>query len=333
MSLGRPLRGIGPALLVAALLAAGSDACRDDRSRLGERGFEGAAPGPRGVVVLQSKWLGVGEVGEVVIAVQTDAHHRVLPWTPPELKHIEVVSLEEELEELQGDRWLHRTRIRLRALESGEFSWPALSLVIEAPSGEQVALELPAQPFEVRSLLKSQHVDRQPYGLRRFEEPRRRGFTSGLLVGASCAALFTWLLLRRKGASAKTPPAPKPSAASTPMRSAEDTARDELLRARMAVAESPRRASNIGAAALRAFVSKRFTTTVLAETTVELKRARPSVVPPEHWSEFVRILQRYDADRFQPHAAAEGEREHVEACLSETERFIDDSSSDRMRAR
>ena len=81
-------------------------------------------------------------------------------------------------------------------------------------------------------------------------------------------------------------------------------AASELARAREITLRDPREATNIGAQVLRGCVAGRFSPHVLAATTEELEQDRPESAPRECWSDFVHVLQRFDALRFQPHAAS-----------------------------
>ena len=281
---------------------------------------------PQAVRILERPTLGVGEVSGILIAVRTAPGHSVRPPPPPSIPGLHVLQVEDVATRTGDHDWLHRTRIRIRADRPGSYTLPASRIVVESPDGRQQSLELPAARLEVTSVLPRYRPDQQPFGLRRPDtRDGAAGFLPGLLTGALGALLLVGLPLGLRRSLAGRRSAEK--AAEEPVPDLDEWAMAELARARRALQEDPRHASNMGAALLRVYAAQRFCAPVVAATTHELERARPPSVELPVWSDFVRILRRYDALRFQPRprATPPGQAsggELVGRCLDETERFL-----------
>ena len=103
--------------------------------------------------------------------------------------------------------------------------------------------------------------------------------------------------------------------------------------------EGPRDAANRGARLLRQYVERRFSIQTEAFTTEELSAAKPPLAIDSRWPELVRILSRFDAERFRrsdvsgsaragaQRGAHSGIRREIEA----VKRFVADSTPHELR--
>ncbi len=224
-----------------------------------------------------------------------------------------------------------------RVSVAGLMCWAAVAGAAEDDTARRSAPAHQRAPsylgLEIESALSQYPPDQKPFGLR--PAPAREasggGTPTALFLGAFSALLVIAVasgLLRRKRARTRR----RETARGERAARHREWLRSELARARSALREDPRRASNIAAAVLRGHAALRFSMPILAATTDELAAAEPP--PGEHagWSNFLRILGKYDVERFRPHDSAgsnggDPSAERVAICLDETERFMRESAA------
>ena len=307
----RRLRAAGGLALGAALLACSA-----------EPGAPGPPPPtPRAAVVLEPPSVEVGRVAQLEIAVVTPPGQRVKPPpTPAEVPGFWVLDQEVlPVEQLPG-RWIHRSRVRLRAREVGRFAWPALEVELEDAAGALSTLALEERPLEVVSVLPELPERLTPFGL---AAPRPRSGGGSLapaaagallaLAGVGAAGLLRRRAAARRAARARAAPPPAP---------AWDEARLGLDAALEALAADPAGAADRAARALRRYMARRFGADAVARTTEELAALRPPYGARSWWPPFLEILRTLDAARFPPAPA----RERLGDALRRAGRFVEDST-------
>ena len=270
---------------------------------------------PRAATILEPPVLEIGDTAVVEIAVATPPGFEVTPPEPPEeVPGLWLLGAETPRVETDPGRRVHRTRFRVRARDTGAFTWPALPLEVVDDAGEPVPLTAPERPFEVVSRLGEGDA---PQGFLSYRTPEPglggAGPSAGLaaLAGAlaALAGVGLVLLVRRvrraeRGARAGEGASPLVGLVA-PWRSAHAT----LEAAEARAAESPARAADLAASGLRVLASRRLDPGLLAHTTEELAtRAAPAGLEPA-WAELVALLRELDAVRFAPdrHAGASAE--------------------------
>ncbi len=140
----------GAGWVFAALLALLAAACSEDPGPP----LLGAPTAPRATLVLESPRVGVGAVANLDLAVVTPAGAAMRPYEPPRtVPGFWVLGTEKLPIAKQGSRWIHRTRIRIRAREVGSFRWPRGSVTVESPEGETQVVSVGELPLEVTSVL------------------------------------------------------------------------------------------------------------------------------------------------------------------------------------
>jgi hypothetical protein len=316
----------GAAWLLSALLGAAAG-CGD-----APPGVQHAAPiAPRATLVLEPPRIGVGQVAVLELAVVTPPGHTPRPFAPPQqLPGLWLLDAETLPVEKQPSRWVHRTRLRLRARAVGVFAWPASTLQLEAPDGSLLPLALEERLIEVTSLLP-EYPDRfTPFGVRAPPEPEGPAgnvwgpAAAGALAALACVGLVGLARRRRR----KTPgvgPAPSPAPGPPPW----ERARSDFAQARELVAAEPFAAAHALALALRRYVTRRFRTDAAGRTSEELAAATPPFAATSRWPAFVAILGGLDELRFQPEsdrAARDALSTRLAALLAEAEAFVDDST-------
>jgi hypothetical protein len=304
--------------LAVALLAVGA-AC-------GEAAAPATAPtAPRATLVLEPPEVGIGGVAAVELAIVTPPDHHARPFQPPpEIHGFWLLDAETLPVEKHPGRWVHRTRIRIRAREVGRFVWPAGSVAIESPDGKVAALPLAALPLAVTSVLPELPDRDTPFGARSLPAPSAgpgRWGAAGAGAAAALAAVALVALVRRtiqrRTRLTALPPQPP-----------WIRAREELREASAATCADPLAAAHLVAVALRRYMARRFGADAPARTTEELRAAAPPFAATTCWPAFLAILHGLDAIRFRPEAEA-GERaavsERVGALLAQAKAFVEDS--------
>ena len=304
--------GSGTALLAAALLAA---ACGEPPP---------AAPvEPRATWLLEATQLRVGDVASLDRLVVTPPDWTVSPLEPPAAPDgFWLLDSESLATERLASRWIHRTRLRIRAREVGRFTWPAETVGVEAPEGEKRQLPLDALEIEVVSVLPEAPDRLTPFGVRPLPEAAGRALLAAAAAGALGslgAVALALLVVRRRRARAA---APREAAAGEP---ADSRARASLTRAREALAGDPERAANAISAALRHFVAERFGVAAPARTSEELAAMPAPFSLATRWTALVALLRALDAERFAPRADAAPCAQPVAELLDAAEAFVAES--------
>ena len=294
-----------------------------------ERAERGEAPVlPRAALVLDPTRIGVGEIATLELALAAPPRHAARPWQPPDappgLERLDVEALPVE----RGPaRWVHRTRVRVRAREVGTFTWPGGSAVLETPEG--AALEVAYEPLaiEVVSLLPERGEPHAPFGLR---EPRARGggdaaFAWGAAGGAALALAAVAALRargRRRGREAVAMSRERGAAEAAP---AWVEARAALAQARALAPGDPFAAADAAARALRRYAARRFASPAPAQTCEELAARPAPAAATTRWPALVAALGELDARRFAPRGDAQA-RDALARALGEAlegaERFV-----------
>jgi hypothetical protein len=314
------------ALLLGALLS-GLLGCHGEPSDTGEA----ASPTPRATLVLEPPRIGVGQVAELELAVVTPPGHTPHPFAPPsELPGLWLLSADPLPIEKQPSRWMHRTRLRVRARASGSFVWPASSLEIEAPDGSVSTLGVAEVPIEVLSILPDYPDRFTPFGVRRPPPAARNaGSVWGPAAAGALAALagvgLVALARRRRAIAREARAEPRAKRVEPPW----SRAREELVGARQCAVEDPFAGAHATAVALRRYVSRRFGADAIGRTSEELAAATPPFGARSRWPAFVAILRGLDEFRFLPESdgnVREALAARVATLLVEAEAFVDDST-------
>lgn len=284
---------------------------------------------PRATAVLEPPRIRIGDRAALEVAVVTPPDYRLLPLALPDaVAGFEILDAEALPVEKEPSRWVHRTRVNLRARDVGRFAWPEGSVEIAAPGGAPSRLPLAPLPLEVVSVLPELPDRTAPFGAR---PAPARGRASVALPAAALGSLVTLAAVglvvlgrRRKGrrARAETPPAPPAEASWT-------AARGDLDRTRAVLATDPSAAADATAVALRHYMARRFGAAAEARTTEELGLATPPFAATSHWPVFVSLLRELDALRFPPPPGGAHRSEltaQVEALVSRAEALVEAST-------
>jgi hypothetical protein len=332
---GTRVVGAGQALLLSALLG-GLPGCQEEPSDA----RHAASPTPRATLVLEPPRIGVGQVAELELAVVTPPGHTPRPFSPPsELPGLWLLSADRLPVEKQPTRWVHRTRLRVRARASGRFAWPASVLEVEAPDGSVSALPVAGLPVEVVSILPDYPDRFTPFGVRRPAPAARR---SGSVWGPAAAGALAALagvglvaLARRRRDRAQDAAAEAGSARAEPPWNREPAeppwrrAREDLAQARERAARDPFAGAHATARALRRYLARRFGADAIGRTSEELAAATPPFAARSRWPAFVAILRGLDEFRFLPESdpsVRQALAARVAALLVEAEAFVEDST-------
>jgi hypothetical protein len=283
------------AAIAAALVPCG---CGDERPPAAH-----ATALPRAALVLEPPRIGVGEVSLLEIAVAAPPGHLLRPLALPEPPAgLEVLGVETLPVEREATRWLHRTRVRVRARETGALTWPGSAAEIEAPDHSLSSIALEPVAIEVIPIAPEFPERSLPFGVR--EPPRGEAGGGGALTGAVLGAAIavagigvTRALARRRlrrGVPAAPPaaePAPEPP---------WGEALAQLTRARALAGDGPFGASDLAARALRRYAGRRFAIGAQACTSEELAASPAPFAATTRWPILIAALQELDAHRFRP---------------------------------
>jgi hypothetical protein len=295
MSRGRRLARAAAIAAVAAL------ACSQ-----GEELRYAAPAQERAALVLEPPQVALGDVADVVLTVVTRPGVSVAPPDAPgAIPGFQLVEREAQDVEKEPSRWLHRTRLRVRAIDVGRFEFPAGT--VHGQSAEGAALEIPyaALPLEVASTIVEGPERRSPFGLRRLPAARVGGAGAALAFGAGVAVALGGVgvvaLARRRRAERRAQPAP----VEVPQTPAWEVARASLDAAEAEQGADPRGALDGAARALRRYAAARFGADVPPRSIEELRSTAPPFLMTTRWSGFVDLLAALDVARFAPHSDAE----------------------------
>lgn len=286
---------------------------------------------PRAALVLEPPRIGVGEVATLEIAVAAPPEHSLRPLALPEPPAgLWVLGVEALPVEQEPTRWLHRTRIRVRAREVGELSWPGGVAEIEAPDGSLASIALEPLAIEVISIAPGFPERSLPFGLREPGDAERggTGALSGAALGAAIALLgvaaVRAVARRRAHRTALATPAP----ADPFSEPAWEEARAALSRARALASGDPFGASDLAAHALRRYAERRFAIGALACTSEELAAAPAPFAATTRWPILIAALRALDAHRFRPRDDPEARAaltRGISAAIADAERFVDET--------
>ncbi len=313
-----PLRGTTAIALVAVVALLSLASCSDPRSAreaheaAGERADAGTDTAAtvlpafaqlRAALVLEPLQLMIGEVITAQITVVTPPDHRLLPVKPPEVAGVwllDATMLEVDKSEM---RWVHQSQLRLRTRAVGPLVWPAFQVVVEDARGAQHSIDVSGREFEVVSMLKDFPDQLTPFGLRTWQPPRGNGgFWLGAGIGAAATLALAAAALAFYRVRDRVPEENEATRRNARAREATlwEWAEGELTAAEAALdsPEGPRHAANRGARLLRQYVERRFSIQTEALTTEELGATKPPLAIDSRWPELVRILTRFDAERF-----------------------------------
>lgn len=305
--------------LVAALLALAAAACAQREAP------RHAAPAQeRASWLLEPAQLALGDVADLVLAVVTHPGARVAPGEPSaSLPGLAVLEREVEPVQQEPARWVHRTRLRIRALEVGRFELPGG--VVHAESADGAALEIPYEPLavEVLSSIGPHPQRRVPYGVRRLTQAPVGAAGAALAFGAGAALALgsvgvALLARRRRDERARRPPEAPPH---TPP--PWETARLALAAADARLASDPRAALDAASQALRRYAAARYGADVLARTSEELAATTPPFLMTTRWRAFVALLSALDAARFPPSSPDPAGAPRAASLLSEARAFVE----------
>jgi hypothetical protein len=289
-----------------------------------------AAPtAPRAKLVLEPAEVGIGGVARVELAIVTPPDHHPRPFeTPPEVPGFWLLDAEALPVEKHAGRWLHRTRIRIRAREVGRFVWPEGSVAIESPDGEVATLPVGALPLEVISVKPELPGRLTPFGARPLPAPGADASRWGAAVGGAVLALAGVALValarrRLRRRLLRPDPRPRPPSETPWLRAAR-----ELHGARTAIAGDPLAAAHLLAIALRRYMAGRFGADAMTRTTEELDAIPPPFAATSRWPAFLSILRGLDEFRFRPEGETEADAAlsaRVEALLAQTDALVEDT--------
>jgi hypothetical protein len=295
----RRARILAAAACAAWLAVAAAGCARDEAPRY-------AAPAQeRAMWVLEPPQLALGDVAELSLSVVTRPGATLEPHElPAPPQGLFAVAREPLAVEHEPARWVHTTRLRLRAVAVGRFELPGG--VVRGEDAEGSALEIPYPPIavEVASTLGENPERRTPWGVRRLPAPPVGGTGAAFAFGAGAAtalaAAGAVALARRRAAERSARAAEPPPVPSAPP---WELAHAALDAAEARLADDPRAALDAVARALRGYVAARYGADAPARTVEELAVAQPPFAMTTRWQGFVALLAALDAERFPSPAA------------------------------
>jgi hypothetical protein len=297
-------------LLVALALTGCEDARRESLQ---------GPPTPRATVRIDPARVGIGQVAVVELTVVTPPSHHVAPLAfPSSLPGLWLLETETQPPERLEQRWVHRSRTRVRGREAGRLVWPALRVQVEGPQGERRVLETEPRPIQVTSARDRFPERVAPFPLRPVPGmPASRWLVLAFVAGSLCTwAVSAGLVRRRERRAAAPEPTAGPDVAS-----AWEKTLAALRAARSQAPSDPRRAASRGAASLRHYLRGRFGIRAEARTTEELTALRPPLFLVSRWPTLLGILRALDESRFRPEPS-EASRGRVSENLALAEDFV-----------
>jgi hypothetical protein len=280
--------------------------------------------------VLEPAQIGVGQITTLELAVVTPPGFTLESYAPPPPPPgLWLLDAESPPVEKTDTRWIHRTRLRLRARETGKHAWPGGRIAVEAPDGKRLELPLPEHPIEVVSILPEYPDRMTPFDAR---APPAARVESGPVWGpAVMGALAAFALVglvalakRRREAAVQEANAPAPPAGPP----CWEQAREELAAARGRVEVEPFEAAHGLSLGLRRFVERRFGADATGRTGEELRAAEPPFAARSRWPALLALLGELDELRFRP--ASDGATRaalaaRLDALLDAGETFVEDA--------
>lgn len=284
---------------------------------------------PSATLILEPPHLEIGETATLEVAIAVPPGTRVGPVpTPDASPGLWVLGVDGPFAEHSPQRDVYRTRFRIRARETGSFTWPTSQVQITLPGrGEQV-LEIPARSFRVHSVLRDvpDQLTFFSYRAPAFlgEGRESTGVVLPALVGAALALAGVALIaLVRRARAARDATKLEHVPANTPWL----PARAALASATEIAEQDPVRGAFMASAALRSFVDQRFRTRITRATSEELRERKVPFLLTTRWQCLLELLERLDALRFPP--LAEDRPAAVNALKSvieETQAFVADAT-------
>jgi hypothetical protein len=244
----------------------------------------------------------IGDRAALELVVVTPPDHALRPIEPPRsVPGFWLLAVEPLPVERTATRWIHRTRLEIRARELGVFLWPAQKVEIEGPDGARSALEVPAHTIEVASVLPDQAQRSTPYGLR---APPALLSEPSALANAALGALLTLFCVGLVVLVRRMQRIDRRSAAVVSASEGPSNLEETLDALAAAAAESDvRRAADAAALALRRYATRQFRAPTRAATTPELRGLPPPYLLQTRWPALLRLLEGLDEARFRPDAA------------------------------
>lgn len=295
-----------------------------------------APPSPpvtaQAAVVIEPPRLRVGDIAAIDVVVVTPPGHRVHPLKPPSsVPGLWLLDANTLPTEISDARQLQRTRIRVRARETGSFEWPALRVGIEDASGARSELVTAARPIEIVSVLPSFPERVEPFSYR-LPVAREPGVES--LWGAAAAGSLGTLALLALVAVARRAHRRAQVRKLEAARSAEAQpwveALAALAKARSSTDANWRRAGGLGARTLRRYVARRFGVAVESLTTEEIAAITAPFGTSSRWPAALETLRDFDAERFRAQSDASA-AEQVRTALDAAQRFVEASIPPELR--
>ena len=350
---GRTCAGVSSAFVALALLwlsgcddaaqeAAGSTGAMGSSRSTGASGTAGPSPAApvtrvRATLYLEPSTLAIGEVTTAEVTVVTPPGYRLHAVSPPDVPGVWLLDAQVPQVERGATRWVHRARIRARTREVGPFVWPAFQVTVEGPAGAETTADVGQRAFEVVSVLKDFPDQAVPFGLRGPDRTQgaRSGFWWGVGTGATTAIALASIFLAVRRKRDRVPLDEQTARRGIEARETTlwDWSERELAEANALLAspEGQRAAANRGALLLRRYVSRRFNVDTEAFTTIELSARKPPLAIESRWPEMLRILRRFDDERFRQLATDDASAAWIESELAAVRRFIDDSMPPELR--
>jgi hypothetical protein len=302
----------GVRLLCAALLAAAWGCAEREAPR------HLAPAQARAALVLEPPQVAVGDVADVVLSVVTRPGTQVAPpETPPAIPGFWWVERGDQELVKEPERWLHNTRLRIRAVEVGSFEFPGGRVKAASAENAQQEIEYAPLAIEVVSSLGDESAQRVPFGIRRLPAARVGAFGAALAFGAGAV---TALGVVGVVALARRRPSPRDAdAVPDPGPPPWEVARARLAEAEQRLASDPRAALDAVAHALRGFAAARYGADTEARTHEELLAIAPPFLMTTRWTRFVALLRELDGARFPAQAS---DQRTAEALLADARKFV-----------
>jgi hypothetical protein len=261
------------------------------------------APGePQASWILKPARPGVGQVSVLERIVVTAPQFVPRPWIAPDAPAgLSLLDSQALPIEQSAGRWVHRSRIRMRAHAAGEFSWPPDQIEVEAPDGSVESVRLPEISFEVRSILPEFPERSAPFGLRQPERAasNRVGWGAALaaaLGALGAIALARFALARRGETRGERDARPAREAPAPPWH----TAHGAIERAAALGETDPLAAAHALSPALRRYMAARYRADTRGRTAEELRATEPAFAMRSSWPGFAALVWELDGLRFQP---------------------------------
>ncbi len=349
----RPSRIVIATLLLVTGVIAGAlpVGCGDGLAGDAKKIVYNAPVRSRAMWVLEPATIGIGDVATLEMAVVTRPNHRVRPFaTPEQVAGLWILEVETLPVSQQANRWVHRTRVRIRPREIGRFDWPSTQIEVES-DGVVENLIAEGLPIEVLSVVPQYIGKLTPFGLQPLHAESNAkapwawaaggaGFTLG------CLALF-WLARRESNRPQATASnrrlgvPPWVTALAAIETSLEQVDRDPILACASASAAlrnymdrrygggkmAPGGASaNVGAETDH--VSSSIASSIFCSifcTTEELERSTPPFAATSRWPKFVSLLRKLDQFQFSAPPGAASSRSGAPEVIREVAAFVRDS--------